>query len=42
MNNDVAKFDIPIVLFTFKRYDTVLRILNVIKKINPSKLYLFF
>lgn len=41
MNNDVAKFDIPIVLFTFKRYDTVLRILNVIKKINPSKLYLF-
>lgn len=33
-------FDIPIVLFTFKRVETTLRILEVIKQINPRKLYI--
>lgn len=35
------RFDIPVVLFTFKRFDTVKRIMNVLKKVNVSKLYLF-
>lgn len=34
------RFDIPIVLFTFKRIDTTLQILDVIRKIRPSKLYI--
>ena len=39
MNNN--KFDIPVVLFTFKRSNTVERILKVLKEVNISKLYLF-
>lgn len=34
------KFDIPIVIFSFKRIKTTLRILEVVKQINPSKLYI--
>lgn len=37
MNN---KFEIPIALFIFKRYETVLRIIDVLREINPSKIYL--
>lgn len=33
-------FDIPVVLFIFKRHDTVLRILDRLKDIQPEKLYL--
>lgn len=33
-------YDIPIVLFTFKRYDTVVKILDVLKKINAKKIYI--
>ncbi|WP_086478533.1 hemolytic protein HlpA [Arenibacter amylolyticus] len=33
-------FDVPVVLFLFKRKDTVFRILDVISKIKPSKIYL--
>ena len=35
------KFNIPVVLFTFKRSNTLERILNVLKEVNVSKLYLF-
>lgn len=35
------KFLIPVVLFTFKRSNTVERILKVLKEANVSKLYLF-
>ena len=38
MNN---KFKIPVVLFTFKRSNTVERILKVLKEVEVSKLYLF-
>lgn len=38
MNN---KFNIPVVLFTFKRSNTVERILKVFKEVGVSKLYLF-
>ena len=38
MNN---KFQIPVVLFTFKRSNTVERLLKVLKAANISKLYLF-
>ena len=38
MNN---KFQIPVVLFIFKRSNTVERILKVLKAANISKLYLF-
>ena len=38
MNN---KFNIPVVLFTFKRSNTVERILKVFKTVGVSKLYLF-
>ena len=34
------KFNIPIVLFIFKRKDTVLKILDQIRKIAPTKIYL--
>lgn len=34
------KFKVPIVLFLFKRKETVIRILDVIRRINPGKLYL--
>ena len=34
-------FNIPVVLFTFKRSNTVERILKVLREINVSKLYLF-
>lgn len=33
-------FDIPVVLILFKRKDTVLQILNVIRKVAPQKIYL--
>lgn len=33
-------FDVPVVLFLFKRYDTVLRIINVLSEIKPQKIYL--
>lgn len=35
-----TRFDIPVVLFIFKRSDTVLRILEVLSKVKPSKIYL--
>ena len=35
------KFNIPVVLFTFKRSNTVERILKVLKEVNVSKIYLF-
>ena len=35
------KFNIPVVLFTFKRSNTVERILKVLKAVGVSKLYLF-
>ena len=38
MNN---KFPVPVVLFTFKRSNTVERILKVLKSVNVSKIYLF-
>lgn len=38
MNN---KFTVPVVLFTFKRSNTVERILKVLKEVNVSKIYLF-
>ena len=34
------KFDIPIVLFIFKRYKTVLQIIEQIRKVSPAKIYL--
>ena len=34
-------FNIPVVLFTFKRSNTVERILIVLKEVNVSKIYLF-
>lgn len=34
------RFDIPVVLFIFKRVDTTLRIIDVIRKVKPSKIYL--
>lgn len=33
-------FDIPVCLFLFKRSDTVLKILSVLEKVKPNKLYL--
>lgn len=33
-------FDIPVVLITFKRLDTVLRIIERIKKVQPQKIYI--
>lgn len=33
-------FDIPIALFMFKRSDTLLKIIAVLSKIKPKKLYL--
>ena len=35
-----SSFDIPVVLYLFKRKDTVLKILKVLSKIKPTKLYL--
>ena len=46
MRNEESKlqkkmmFDIPIVLFTFKRTDTVLRIIDRIKIVAPKKIYI--
>lgn len=37
---DTEYFDVPVVLFIFKRSETVIRILNVLKNIRPSRLYL--
>lgn len=36
----MKQFEIPVVLFLFKRKDTVLRILEVLEKVAPSKIYL--
>ena len=36
----MESFDKPVVLFLFKRYDTVLRILERISQVKPQKLYL--
>lgn len=36
-----SKFSIPVVLFTFKRSNTLERILKVLKEVNVSKIYLF-
>jgi len=36
-----STFNIPVVLFTFKRSNTVERILKVLKEVNVSKIYLF-
>ncbi len=33
-------FDIPIVLIIFKRYDTVLRIIDRIREVKPQKMYI--
>ena len=35
------KFDIPVVLFTFKRIDTLIRIIDVFRQANIGKLYIF-
>ncbi|MCS5422123.1 MULTISPECIES: glycosyltransferase family 2 protein [Psychrilyobacter] len=40
ISNNNKQFDIPIVLFTFKRYKTVLRILKRIEPLRPQKLYI--
>ncbi|OYQ70487.1 hemolytic protein HlpA [Wohlfahrtiimonas chitiniclastica] len=34
------KFSVPVVLFLFKRLDSVLQIIDVLRKIQPKKLYL--
>lgn len=34
------KFDIPVVLFIFKRSDTVLKIIDVLSRLKPHKIYL--
>ena len=39
--NQRSSFSIPVVLFTFKRVDTLERIFKVLKEVNISKLYLF-
>ncbi|WP_188205314.1 glycosyltransferase family 2 protein [Desemzia incerta] len=38
--DDNISFDIPVVLFFFKRVDTTLKILDRIKKVKPRKIYL--
>jgi len=40
ISNDKNYFDIPVVLFTFKRYETVLRILDRISVVKPKKIYI--
>lgn len=35
-----SEFNIPVALFLFKRSDTVLRIMKVLEKVRPKKLYL--
>lgn len=37
----MKRFDFPVVLFTFKRSSTVLRILDVVREMAPSKISLF-
>lgn len=37
----MKKFPIPVVLFTFKRVDTVLRIIDVLRLSEPRKIYIF-
>lgn len=34
------KFDIPVVLFIFKRYEPALRVIEAISKVKPQKLYI--
>lgn len=36
----MSGFDIPVVLFIFKRKDTVLQIIDRIKKVEPTKVYI--
>lgn len=36
----MKKFDIPVVMFIFKRKDTTLKIINRIKKIQPARMYI--
>lgn len=40
MNQVSKQFEIPIVLFTFKRYKTVLEIIKKLEIIKPNKIYL--
>ena len=36
-----TKFNIPVVIFTFKRSNTLERIFNILREVNVSKIYLF-
>ena len=36
----MSRFNIPVVLFIFKRKDTVLKIIERIKNVEPSKIYI--
>ena len=40
-SSENSKFNIPVALFTFKRFDTLERIINVFRDAKISKLYLF-
>lgn len=40
MDNESISFDVPIVLFFFKRKETTLKVLNRIKQVKPKKIYL--
>ena len=37
-----TNFNIPIVLFLYKRYDLTLKIINRLKLLKPTKLYLLW
>lgn len=37
----MEQFNIPVVLFTFKRSDTVLRIIDVLRVVKPTRVYIF-
>ena len=37
----MSGFDIPVVLFVFRRLDTVKLIMDKIKEVQPQKLYVF-
>ena len=36
-----TRFNIPVVIFTFKRSNTLERIFNILREVNVSKIYLF-
>lgn len=40
MSNNLNSFNIPVVLFFFKRYEKTLLIIDQLRKINPDKIYL--